>query len=140
LLSWLLSDNDFKEISNDVVELPDLRHCLTVGECRATSLAYRALWQQSPDGNRVYIAYGSPTPDNMAAADQFGVFDTVNGRRLGSVHTSVPFWSIAANSDRSVFYAFVPADHSILAIESSTLREARKLTVGTTPALALVSP
>ncbi len=131
---------DLKEVSDDVVKLPDLQNCVSIGECRATWLAYPSKWPQSLDGNRVYVAYGSSTPDNMAAADQLGVFDTGNGRHLGSLQTSVPFWSVAASKDRSVFYASVPAEHSILAIDASTLRETRKLSVGTTPALAIVSP
>jgi hypothetical protein len=110
------------------------------GECVAPWVVFSLEWPRSPDGARVYVGYGPPTPDNLATSNQFRVFDTASWKQLGSVQTSVPFWSAAVSADGALIYAPAPLAHGILVIDAATLQEQRTIPIGTTPALAIVSP
>jgi hypothetical protein len=97
---------------------------------------------RSPDGTKVYLGYGRSDDLNqaIAGADKFRVFDTATWEQLGSIRTSVPFWSAVASNDGKFIYAIVPEQHSVLGIDATTLHETRAIDVWRTPALAAVAP
>jgi DNA-binding beta-propeller fold protein YncE len=76
----------------------------------------------------------------MATSAELRVFDTSTWRQLGRINTSVPFWSASISNDGKFVYALVPAEHRVLVIDPTSLREKRGISVGRTPALALVAP
>jgi DNA-binding beta-propeller fold protein YncE len=111
-------------------------------------------WPISPDGGKVYLGYRR-NPDNrfyldygrdssirsdFATADEFRIFDTRTWRGLGTIRTSIPFWSAAVANDGKWLYALVPERHTILVIDATTMQETRSIDVGGVPALALVAP
>jgi hypothetical protein len=118
----------------------EFRSTGVTAECVAPWAVYGLDWPRSPDGTKVYIGYGPATPDNMATSNSLRVFDTSTWKQLGTVQTSLPFWSAAASVDGSSIYAVVPKEHAIIEINAFALREKRKLSVGITPALAIVAP
>ena len=99
-------------------------------------------WPRSPGGTEVYLGYRRSADLNeaIAGADEFRVFDTATWEQLGSIRTSVPFWSAVASNDGRLIYAIVPEQHSVLVIDTTTLHETRAINVGRTPALAAVAP
>lgn len=117
-----------------------------------------AAWPSSPDGSKVYLGYNKyyeraydnrfyldyGRPPNVrpanATAGEFRVFDTRTWRRIGNIGTSVPFWSAVAGRDGKMLYAMAPQRHSVLVIDTTTMRETRTIKVGGAPALALVAP
>ena len=109
------------------------------GEC-ATPWVFYGLGWRSPDGAKIYVGYGPPSPDNMAISNAFRVFDTDTWKQLGTAQTSIPFWSATLSVDGWFIYALAPKQHAILEIDAATLREKRKFSLGTTPALAVVAP
>ncbi len=108
------------------------------GDCHR--IVYPFPWPRSPDGTRVYVGYGPATPDGMATSAELRVFDTSTWQRLGTIRTSVPFWSAAISNDGRVVYGMVPEEHRLLVMDAATLRETGAITVGRAPALALVAP
>lgn len=96
-------------------------------------------WPRSPDGSKVYLGYSHAAAAN-AIAREIRVYDTATWHKLGAIKTSVPFWSVAADTEANRLYALVPEQHCILVIDTSTMREIRTITVGAMPALALVAP
>ncbi len=118
----------------------ELRATRVTGQCVPPWIVSSLQWPRSPDGAKVYIGYGPPTPDNLATSNTFRVFNTVTWQELGGLPTSVPFWSAIANEDGTLIYAFAPKQHSILVIDAITLQEKRRLSVGKLPALGLASP
>jgi hypothetical protein len=96
-------------------------------------------WPRSRDGSRVYLGYSHSNAAN-AIAREIRVFDTATWRRLATIKTSVPFWSIAADTENNRLYALAPEQHTILVIDSQTMREIRSIPVGAMPALAIVAP
>ena len=109
------------------------------GEC-ATPWVFYGLGWRSPDGAKIYVGYGPPSPDNMAISNAFRVFDTDTWKQLGTAQTSIPFWSATMSVDGWSIYALAPRQHAILEIDAATLREKRKFSLGITPALAVVAP
>jgi hypothetical protein len=103
-------------------------------------IVYPFTWPRSPDGTILYAGYGPATPDGMATSEELRVFDTSTWRQVGSVKTSLPFWSAATSNDGKFIYAVVPEDHCVLVIDAATLREVSTINVGRVPALALVAP
>jgi hypothetical protein len=103
-------------------------------------IVYPFAWPRSQDGTKVYVGYGPATPNGMATSAELRVFDTSTWRQLGRINTSVPFWSASISNDGKFVYAVVPAEHRVLVIDSSTLREKGGISVGRTPALAIVAP
>jgi|SRR5580658_1524339 hypothetical protein len=117
-----------------------------------------AAWPTSPDGSRVYLGYnknyirssdnrfyldyGRPPNlrPNTATAGEFRVLDTSAWRKIGTIKTTMPFWSAVSGNDDKVLYAMAPQKHSILVIDTVKMRQTRILQVGGTPALALVAP
>jgi YVTN family beta-propeller protein len=97
-------------------------------------------WPRSPDGIMVYVRYGPATADGLATSAELRVFDTSTWRQVGSIKTSVPFWSASISNDGKFIYAVVPKEHRVLIIDATTLREIRTITVGRAPALAVVAP
>jgi len=117
-----------------------------------------AAWPASPDGskvylgynrdysrffdNRFYLEYGRPPnvrPDT-ALAGEFRVLDTLSWRKIGTIKTSMPFWSAVGASDGKTLYALAPQKQSILVIDTEKMRQVGSFKVGGTPALALVAP
>jgi DNA-binding beta-propeller fold protein YncE len=117
-----------------------------------------AAWPTSPDGgrvflgynngydrrydNRFYLDYGRPPNlrPNDALAYGFRVLDTRTWRKIGTIKTSMPFWSAVTGNDGKMLYAMAPQRHSILVIDTGKMRQIRVLKVGGAPALALVAP
>jgi DNA-binding beta-propeller fold protein YncE len=110
------------------------------GVCTPPWVVFSLDWPRSPDGAKVYIGYGPSTPDNLATSNQFRVFDSGGWKQIGAFPTSVPFWSATASEDGTRIYALVPAEHRILVLDATTLKEKRTLRVGRMPAIAIVSP
>lgn len=110
------------------------------GKCAPPWVVSSLNWPRSPDGAKVYVGYGPPTPNNLATSERIKVFDTANWKQLGAVQTSAPFWSAAASEDGTIIYAMVPEQHRILVIDATTLEEKRVVGVGKRPAAAIVSP
>jgi hypothetical protein len=108
------------------------------GNCHR--LVYPLPWPRSQDGTKVYVGYGPVPPDGMATSTDLRIFDTSTWRQLGSLRTSVSFWSLAISNDGEFIYALVPEQHCLLVIDTTSLRETRAVSVGRTPALALVAP
>jgi len=111
-------------------------------------------WPISPDGSKVYVGY-SHNPENrfyldyghdssarfdFATADEFQAFDTGTWRGIGTIRTSMPFWSASVSSDGKSLYALVPKKHTLLVIDTRAMRQTRSIDVGGMPALALVAP
>lgn len=95
-----------------------------------------------PSDNRFYLDYGRPPnvrPDT-ATAGEFRVLDTRSWRKIGTIRTSMPFWSAVAGNDGNTLYAMVPQKHSVLVIDTATMRETRTIKVGGMPTLAVVAP
>jgi hypothetical protein len=103
-------------------------------------IVYPFAWPRSPDGTIVYVGYGPTTPDGMASSSELRVFDTSKWRQVGSIKTSVPFWSASISNDGKFVYAVVPEEHRVLIIDATTLHEIGAIGVGRAPALALVAP
>jgi len=117
-----------------------------------------AAWPTSPDGSRVflgynngyerrydgrfYLDYGRPPNlrPNDALAYEFRVLDTHTWRKIGTIKTSIPFWSAVIGNDGKTLYAMAPQKHSILVIDAVKMRQTRVLKIGGAPALALVVP
>jgi YVTN family beta-propeller protein len=97
-------------------------------------------WPTSPDGAKVYIGNSHSVNAANAIAREIRVYDTTSWKKISAMKTSVPFWSIVATPDGTRLYAVVPEQHSILVIDTLTMREIRSINVGAMPALALVSP
>jgi hypothetical protein len=108
------------------------------GDCHR--IVYPFAWPRSPDGTRVYVGYGPASPDGTATSAELRVFDTSMWKQVGSVRTSFPFWSVSISNDGRFVYAVVPAEHRVLVMDATTLRETRAISVGRAPALALVAP
>jgi DNA-binding beta-propeller fold protein YncE len=108
------------------------------GDCHR--LVYPFSWPRSQDGTTVYVGYGPSTPDGMATSTELRIFDTSTWRQLGSMRTSVPFWSAAISNHGEFIYVLVPEQHGVLVIDTTSLHETRAVSVGRTPALALVAP
>jgi hypothetical protein len=117
----------------------EFRSTGVTGECTALGVVYGLDWR-SPDGTKIYVGYGPPSPDNMATSNAFRVFDTDTWKQLGTAQTSIPFWSATMSADGWFIYALAPKQHAIVEIDAATLREKRKLSLGKTPALAVVAP
>jgi hypothetical protein len=117
-----------------------------------------AAWPVSSDGSRIYLGYNkgydhaydnrfyldygrAPNlrPDN-AMAGEFRVFDTTTWRKIGTIKTRMPFWSAVIGNDDRTLYALAPEKHSILVIDTASLRQTRVIKVGGAPSLALVAP
>jgi YVTN family beta-propeller protein len=103
-------------------------------------IVYPFAWPRSPDGTIIYVGYGPATPDGMASSTELRVFDTSTWRQLGSIKTTVPFWSASISNDGKFVYAVVPEEHRVLVIDATTLQEISTISVGRVPALVLVAP
>ncbi|MGA8594708.1 MAG: hypothetical protein WB676_08185, partial [Bryobacteraceae bacterium] len=97
-------------------------------------------WPVSPDGAKLYLGYGGIAPNGMSTASELRVFDTSTWQPFGTLQTSVPFWSAAASRDGRLIYALAPEQHKVLVIDTANLQERDAVSVGKTPALALVVP
>jgi YVTN family beta-propeller protein len=97
-------------------------------------------WPRSPDGTKVYIGNSHDLSAANAIAREIRVYDTTTWKKINSMKTSLPFWSIVASPDSTRLYAIVPEQHSILVIDATTMREIRTINVGAMPALALIAP
>ena len=97
-------------------------------------------WPRSPDGSKVYLGFSHSLNAANANAREIRVYDTKTWRKLGSIKTSLPFWSTVASPDGKYLYALAPEQHSILVIDALTMREVRTISVGALPALAIVAP
>jgi hypothetical protein len=97
-------------------------------------------WPRSPDGAKVYIGNSYSTNAANAIAREIRVYDTNTWRKLGTIKTSIPFWSTVTSSDGKFLYALAPEQHTILVIDAQTMREIRTISVGAMPALAIVVP
>jgi hypothetical protein len=107
------------------------------GDCQ--QLVFPLQWPRSPDGRMLYLGYGTVAENNMSTAAELRILDTATRQRLGSVRTSVPFWSAASNGGRLV-YAPAPQQHSVLVVDTATFEEKHTIHVGNAPSLALVAP
>jgi YVTN family beta-propeller protein len=103
-------------------------------------IVYPFAWPRSPDGTIVYVGYGPATPDGMATSGELRVFDTSTWQQVGSIKTSVPFWSVSISNDGKLVYAVAPEKDRVLVIDATTLQEISTISVGRVPALVLVAP
>jgi hypothetical protein len=110
---------------------------VVAGDCQ--QLVFPLQWPRSPDGTKLYLGYGTLAGNNMSTAAELRIVDTTTRQRLGSVRTSVPFWSAASNDGR-VVYAVAPQQHSVLVIDTATFEEKHTIRVGNAPSLVLVAP
>jgi YVTN family beta-propeller protein len=101
---------------------------------------FPSAWPRSPDGSKVYLGFAHSVNTANATAHEIRVYDTKTWRKLGTVKTSIPFWSTTVSSDGKYLYALAPEQHSILVIDVATMREIRTISVGAMPALAIVVP
>jgi DNA-binding beta-propeller fold protein YncE len=119
---------------------------------------FPAAWPSSPDGSRVYLGYNTDydrnydnrfyldygRPPNLrpndATAGEFRVLDTRTWRKIGTIKTTLPFWSAVTADDGKILYALAPQKRTILVIDTVKMRQIRTLKVGGTPTLALVAP
>lgn len=112
-----------------------------------------AVWPLSPDGSRLYLGY-SRSPNNRfyldydrsaalnprrQSVDEIRVFDTKTWDRIGNIKTSAPLWTAVTANNGRLLYALSPESHSVLVIDTTTMRETRAMPVGGMPALALVA-
>jgi hypothetical protein len=101
-------------------------------------------WPRSPEGAKVYLGYGplddSMNGSGMATSKEIRALDTATWHDLGSLQTSVPFWSAAASTDGRLLYAIAPEQQSVLVIDAATMEEKQTIHLGNTPSLALVAP
>jgi DNA-binding beta-propeller fold protein YncE len=104
----------------------------------ANEHVYPGSWPVSPDG-RIYIGYNRSYFPNLFA-DEFRVFDTSSWKSLGTIKTSVPFWSAVVSNDGKRVYALAPQQRCILVIDAASMRQIGIIDVGAVPALALVAP
>jgi YVTN family beta-propeller protein len=94
----------------------------------------------SPDGTKLYIARGDLSQKSTGQADQILVIDTTSGKKISTVVTSRPFWSLALSRDGSSLYAISSITQSVMVIDTSTYQEIRLIeNVGKSPARAIVS-
>jgi DNA-binding beta-propeller fold protein YncE len=117
----------------------DFRPTVVTGDCSLPPPVYPLQWPLSSNDAKVFIGYGPSSPNNLATSSSFRVFDTANWQQLGAIQTSLSFWSAVASEDGALIYALAPEQHTILVIDSATLQEKGKLTVGNMPAVALLS-
>jgi hypothetical protein len=97
-------------------------------------------WPRSPDGTKVYIGNSHDLSAANAIAREIRVYDTDTWRKLGTIKTSLPFWSTVASPDGKYLYALAPEQHTIIVIDAQTMREIRSISIGAVPALAIVAP
>jgi DNA-binding beta-propeller fold protein YncE len=109
------------------------------GDCRER-LVFPIQWPRSPDGANIYLGYGGAATNNMSTAQELRVFDTATWQQLRGFRASIPFWSAVISKDGKTIYALVPEGHGVLVIDAVTGREKRAISVGKTPALALIAP
>jgi DNA-binding beta-propeller fold protein YncE len=98
------------------------------------------VWPRSPDGGKIYIGNSHSLNAANAIAREIRVYDTATWKKLSTMKTSVPFWSIVTSPDAARLYAIAPEQHTILVIDTTTMREVRTLNVGAMPALAIIAP
>ncbi len=111
-------------------------------------------WPISPDGSRVYLGYDRH-PDNRfylmdsrsatqnprtATVDEIHAYDVSTWKRSATLRTTMPFWSLVLSNDGENLYALCPDNHSILVIDTATMRQTRVIPIGGTPTLAIVAP
>lgn len=110
------------------------------GDCH--QMVFSFPWPLSQDGTKIYLGYGplENYPNGLATSGELRIFDTSTWQQLGHISTSVPFWSATLSKDDKVLYAVAPEQHRVLVIDPTTLHETRAITIGRTPALALVAP
>jgi DNA-binding beta-propeller fold protein YncE len=99
-----------------------------------------SVWPRSADGGKIYIGNSHAVNAANAIAREIRVYDTTTWKKLSSMKTSIPFWSLVSSPEANRLYAIAPEQHSILVIDSSTMRELRSINIGAMPALALVAP
>ena len=116
-----------------------VRPTTVTGTCQE-SRVFPMVWPRSPDGSKFYLGYGGLAPNGMSSASELRSFDTATWQPLGIFRTSVPFWSAVTSGDGRVIYALAPEQHSVLVLDAATGRQMRTISVGQTPALALVVP
>jgi hypothetical protein len=97
-------------------------------------------WPRSPDGSKVYLGFSHSLNAANANAREIRVYDTKTWRKLGTIKTSIPFWSTVTSSDGRYLYALAPEQHTIIVIDALTMRELRTIPIGALPALAIVAP
>jgi len=114
-----------------------------------------AVWPTSPDGGRLYVGY-SHYPDprfyldygrsailnpRTQTVNEIRIFNTSTWRSAGIIKTSASFfWTAVTSNDGKLLYALEPTDHSVVVIDTTNLHQLRSISVGGTPALALVAP
>ncbi len=119
-----------------------LRFFSTAAHGGAPDQVLPSAWPVSPEGTRVYIGY-THSPGAAAvyeAAHELRVYDTKSWKKVGTIKTSIPFWSAIAAPDGRLLYALAPAQHCILVLDAATMRETRTIAVGVMPSLAIVAP
>jgi WD40 repeat protein len=99
----------------------------------------QSAWPESPDGAKIYIGNHHAVNGVNVNAREIRVYDTTTWKKISSMKTSIPFWSAVVSGDGKRLYAIVPDQHSILVIDTSTMKEIRRMNVGAMPALAVVA-
>lgn len=96
---------------------------------------------RSPDGSKLYVAIGQLAEKSAGKASEILALDAARGERLGTLRTSLSFWSLAISPDGQTLYAVDPDTKSILVINTTTFQETGRLEeVGVGPFRAYVAP
>ena len=93
-------------------------------------------WPISHAGRQdFHLGYGHPSANSLA--NEFRVFDPVSWKQVGTIETSAPFSSAALSSDGTRLYALAPQRHSVLVIDTVSMRQIKTFAVGSMPTLAI---
>lgn len=129
-------DGEFEEMDFRTHEFSPLA---PGADCREW-VVFPFVWPLSADSRSVFIGFGPPTPNGLATSSEIRVFDLESWQRIGTIRTSVPFWSVAPGGDGKVIYAFAPEQHEVLVIDTADGAEKRRFAVGRMAAAGVVAP
>ena len=99
---------------------------------------FPAAWPMSPDGSKIYLGYSGPTKNTLS--NEFHVLNMTSWKKQATIKTSAPFWSAVVSRDGGRLYALAPQQHSVLVIDTVSMRQISTFAVGSMPTLAIVAP
>ncbi len=97
----------------------------------------------SPDGTMLYVGVGRliHLRQGVQSFDRIMAFDSQTLKRVGTIKTSHPFFSLTLSKDGSRLFAISPEQASVMVIDTATQREVRTIYgIGTSPIRAIVAP
>jgi DNA-binding beta-propeller fold protein YncE len=82
-----------------------------------------------------------PKGEDTAPATDIQIIDTTQGEPVRTIHTAIPFYSLAVSPQGGRIYAANPELHTLLTIDSSTGQEIGRMTMpGSYPAVIIPVP